>query len=248
MTVFVDINYNNIFNTRSSGALLVDHPTQLICIWIFICWVGGGDPCGAVDFCISGPCGQKKQAGSNVFEKYPCHVHIVREEAKNTPKKVFLSALLTISATFGANNFWVQQLLAPTTFESSNFWGQQLLPPHKSHKMQHQDWRIFVIFHSSGKCFRLLYILCNCSARNGGENRVPIWKAHLSLPAESSRSSRWVVADGEGRLLCDYSLRTWFNPPAVCAPNQQCAGSWCPNCFPEWTASVTAHWQVRNAL
>ena len=26
---------------------IVDHPTQLICNWIFICWVGGGDPCGA---------------------------------------------------------------------------------------------------------------------------------------------------------------------------------------------------------
>ena len=24
---------------------VVDHPTQLICIWIFICWVGSGDPC-----------------------------------------------------------------------------------------------------------------------------------------------------------------------------------------------------------
>ena len=54
---------------------LVDRPTQLICIWIFICWVGGGDPCGAAEFCFSGLYCQKKQARSNFFSKYPCHVH-----------------------------------------------------------------------------------------------------------------------------------------------------------------------------
>ena len=61
---------------------LVDHPTQLICIWIFICWVGGGDPCGAAELCISGPCSQKKQARTDVFSKYLCHVHKDCLEAK----------------------------------------------------------------------------------------------------------------------------------------------------------------------
>ena len=54
---------------------IVDHPTQLVCIWIFICWVGGGDPCGAAELCISGPWNQKKRARTHVFLKYPCHVH-----------------------------------------------------------------------------------------------------------------------------------------------------------------------------
>ena len=63
-------------------SVLVDHPTQLICIWIFICWVGGGDLCGAAELCINGPCNQKKQARTNVFSKYLCHVHKDCLEAK----------------------------------------------------------------------------------------------------------------------------------------------------------------------
>ena len=61
--------------TNRANTFLGDHPTQLICIWIFICWVGGGDPCGAAELCISGPCNQKKRARTHVFLKYPCHVH-----------------------------------------------------------------------------------------------------------------------------------------------------------------------------
>ena len=66
---------------------LVDHPTQLICIWIFICWVGGGDPCGAVELWISGPCNQKKQARTHVFSKYPCHLYKDCLEGKKRDKK-----------------------------------------------------------------------------------------------------------------------------------------------------------------
>ena len=54
---------------------LVDRPTQLIHIGISICCVGGGNPCGAADFCFSGVYCQKKQASSGFFSKYLCHVH-----------------------------------------------------------------------------------------------------------------------------------------------------------------------------
>ena len=54
---------------------VVDRPTQLIHIGISICWVGGGDPCGAADFCFSGVYCHKKQAWSDFFSKYPCRVH-----------------------------------------------------------------------------------------------------------------------------------------------------------------------------
>ena len=67
---------------------LVDHPTQLICIWIFICWVGGGDPCGVAELCKSAPSDQKKQAKTNIFSKYPCHVHKDCLEAKNGTKNL----------------------------------------------------------------------------------------------------------------------------------------------------------------
>ena len=60
---------------------LVDRPTQLICI-SDICWVGGGDPCGAADFCISGPHGQEKQAEFDFFSKYPNYVH---RDGQNAP-------------------------------------------------------------------------------------------------------------------------------------------------------------------
>ena len=65
---------------------LVDHPTQLVFIWIFICWVGGGDPCGVAELCISGLWSQKKQARTDVFLKYPCHVHKDSPEAENGTK------------------------------------------------------------------------------------------------------------------------------------------------------------------
>ena len=68
------------------GTPLVDHPTQLVFIWIFICWVGGGDPCGAAELCISGLWSQKKQARTDVFLKYPCHVHKDSPEAENGTK------------------------------------------------------------------------------------------------------------------------------------------------------------------
>ena len=45
------------------GKEIVDSPTQLVRIWIFICWVGGGNPCGGVEFCISGSCRNRKHTG-----------------------------------------------------------------------------------------------------------------------------------------------------------------------------------------
>ena len=71
-----------------TGSTLVDHPTQLICTWIFICWVGGGDPCGVAELCKSAPSDQKKQAKTNIFSKYPCHVHKDCLEAKNGTKNL----------------------------------------------------------------------------------------------------------------------------------------------------------------
>ena len=51
------------------GIWLVDRPTQLVCIWIFICWVGGGNPCGVADFCIGDSCRNKKHTGFIFFFK-----------------------------------------------------------------------------------------------------------------------------------------------------------------------------------
>ena len=67
---------------------LVDRPTQLIYIWIFICWVGGGNPCGAAEFCFIGLYCHKKQARSNFFSKYPCYVHKDCLEAKKLDDKM----------------------------------------------------------------------------------------------------------------------------------------------------------------
>jgi len=36
---------------------------------------------------MSGPCGQKKQARPVFFSKYPFHIQILSEEAKNRTKK-----------------------------------------------------------------------------------------------------------------------------------------------------------------
>ena len=41
--------------SRSTFRLtVVDRPTQLFYIWIFICWVGGGEPCGHEELSLSG--------------------------------------------------------------------------------------------------------------------------------------------------------------------------------------------------
>ena len=84
-----------IFTPNSSKTpppSLVDRPTQLICIGIFNCWVGGGNPCGAADFCISGPHSQEKQAEFDFFSKYPNYVHTDGQNApcraKNRQKNV----------------------------------------------------------------------------------------------------------------------------------------------------------------
>ena len=44
---------------------IVDRPTQLVCIWISSCRVGGGDPCGVADFCCSKVNCHKKEARSD---------------------------------------------------------------------------------------------------------------------------------------------------------------------------------------
>ena len=49
-------------------------PTQQIKIQMQISWVGRSTS-GAADFCFSCLYCQKKQARSNFFPKYPCHVH-----------------------------------------------------------------------------------------------------------------------------------------------------------------------------
>ena len=66
--------------------VLVDRPTQLMYIGISICWVGGGNPCGVADFCLSGVYCHKKQARSDFFSKCPCHVHKDCLEAQNGTK------------------------------------------------------------------------------------------------------------------------------------------------------------------
>ena len=76
------------FDKDRSQITVVDRPTQLIYIWIFICWVGGGDPCGVAELCKSAPSDQKKQAKTNIFSKYPCHVHEDCLEAKNGTKNL----------------------------------------------------------------------------------------------------------------------------------------------------------------
>ena len=155
-------------NWKHSLYLLVDHPTQLICIWIFICWVGGGDPCGVADFCISGPCGQKKQAGSDFFEKYPCHVHIVREEAKNRTKNGQKPSKkgVFISTSDHLSNFWRQQLLRPATFRASNFyWLAQNWWTNRSPPPSHDsDWyqQMALIANSIDGRFASYRSYCRC--------------------------------------------------------------------------------------
>ena len=62
------VKKKQIFNGQADRKV-VDRPTQPICIWISICWVGGGDPCGVADFCFSGMNCRKKQSKSDFFYK-----------------------------------------------------------------------------------------------------------------------------------------------------------------------------------
>ncbi len=54
---------------------LVDCPTQLIYIWIVICWVGGGNPSRYVAKCLSAYFGQEWAIWTNFFAKYPCLIY-----------------------------------------------------------------------------------------------------------------------------------------------------------------------------
>ena len=93
-----------VFHAKSRVSFtyfLVDHPTQLVFIWIFICWVGGGDPCGAADFCFSCLYCQKKQARSNFFSKYLCHVHNECLEIKK--RRTILGKILQKTCLFQAS-------------------------------------------------------------------------------------------------------------------------------------------------
>ena len=83
------------------GSRLVDRPTQLVCIWIFICWVGGGNPCGVADFCIGDSCRNKKHTGFIFFFKISflcifCPWHSKKQGKKliQTLKKPVFTVLL----------------------------------------------------------------------------------------------------------------------------------------------------------
>ena len=58
-------------------------------IFVFVSWVGGGNPPWAVPKSLRPHCDQEKQAGDNFFAKYPCHAYKYESHAKKTaPKKV----------------------------------------------------------------------------------------------------------------------------------------------------------------
>ena len=58
-------------------------------IFVFVSWVGGGNPPWAVPKSLRPHCDQEKQAGDNFFAKYPCHAYRYESHAKKTaPKKV----------------------------------------------------------------------------------------------------------------------------------------------------------------
>ena len=65
------------------GLGLVDCPTQLICTWIFICWVGGGYSIQGVVKCLSPYFTQDWAFLTNFFAKYTCHWNKWELEAKN---------------------------------------------------------------------------------------------------------------------------------------------------------------------
>ena len=58
-------------------------------VFVFVSWVGGGNPPWAVPKSLRPHCDQEKQAGDNFFAKYPCHAYRYESHAKKTaPKKV----------------------------------------------------------------------------------------------------------------------------------------------------------------
>ena len=58
-------------------------------LFVFVSWVGGGNPPWAVPKSLRPHCDQEKQAGDNFFAKYPCHAYKYESHAKKTaPKKV----------------------------------------------------------------------------------------------------------------------------------------------------------------
>ena len=65
------------------GLGLVDCPTQLICTWIFICWVGGGYSIQGLVKCLSPYFTQDWAFLTNFFAKYTCHQNKWELEAKN---------------------------------------------------------------------------------------------------------------------------------------------------------------------
>ena len=72
---------------ENAGVLVVDRPTQLVCIWIFICWVGGGNPCGVADFCIGDSCRNKKHTGFVFFLQNILSMYILSMTQQKTGQK-----------------------------------------------------------------------------------------------------------------------------------------------------------------
>ena len=105
------IPYSHSDATRFS----VDRSTQLVCIWIFICWAGGGNSCGVEDFCIGDSCRKKtdKNPKRSVFFQYYlirswaisswtrndmiCHVSLISRETQKSKitiaEEIWLSAI-----------------------------------------------------------------------------------------------------------------------------------------------------------
>ena len=51
-------------------------------------WDVQNETCAILELCKSAPSDQKKQAKTNIFSKYPCHVHEDCLEAKNGTKNL----------------------------------------------------------------------------------------------------------------------------------------------------------------
>ena len=75
----------NLVVWMSSFHLLIAQLNWFVFL-IFICWVGGGNPCGAADFCIGGPCSQKKLAKPDFFLKDPQYMYTDGQNANNRAK------------------------------------------------------------------------------------------------------------------------------------------------------------------
>ena len=56
-------------------------------IFVFVSWVGGGNPPRAVPKCLRPHCGWEKQAGDDFFAKYPCHAYKYESHAKKLHQK-----------------------------------------------------------------------------------------------------------------------------------------------------------------